>query len=144
MRGYKGNGGERRRTLRRFVVVLGSLLLFGCGPSDEEEKAADFSGNFSGDWSGTAGGDRTYLSLSQEGANVAGSACETQGMDCMEIQDGSANGRALGFSYSWIEASDGSTYTVTARLTATDESTLEGSYTSTKCDCNLPARLSRE
>jgi hypothetical protein len=124
---------------RRLAVALGSLLLFGCGSSDGDDDAV--AGNFTGQWSGTAGGDSTYLDLTQTGNGVEGSACERPGMDCMTIMDGRTSGRVLTFSYSWLEPSDGETYTVTADIDLDAHgSALEGSYTRSKCSCSLDAR----
>jgi hypothetical protein len=54
------------------------------------------------------------------------------------------SGRQLTFSYSWIESEDGAMHTVTATLDlASNGSTLDGSYTSSKCNCTLDAHLSR-
>jgi hypothetical protein len=116
------------------------LSLFGCGPSDGDDDVV--AANFTGQWSGTAGDDSTYLDLTQTGSSVEGSACERPGMDCMAIVNGTTSGRELTFSYSWLE--EGATYTVTAALElSADGSAVDGRYTSSKCSCSLDVRLTR-
>jgi hypothetical protein len=101
------------------------------------------SADVTGTWKGGGDGASSFLELTQTSAVVTGSACEAAGKDCYPITGGKLTNRQLTGAYSWTEGSKTETVTFDLAL-STDGTSLDGRYQSTKCDCTLDIKLTKQ
>jgi hypothetical protein len=134
---------------RRFRLSFAAfpLLLAACG-----EPAANPGGDVTGAWCGIdvadapscLGDEVIYAELTQSGGGtgqaVTGMSCDhyNAGSGCYELDGGGMTSRVLTFFYTF------GVNRVDARLTLSeDQQSLAGTYTSTKCVCDVPVTLHR-
>ena len=108
------------------ALALGALVTSGCAE------------NVTGHWCGTkvekddecVGDEAGYLLLKQSGDKVTGQACEALDRDCYVIEDGTIDGSAVTFRYTFAE------FEVAAKLEVAEDR-MSGVLHSSKCDCDI-------
>jgi hypothetical protein len=95
-----------------------------------------------GKWQGAAGGDSSYLELTQANGAVTGNACEGPGKDCYTINSGKMADRVFTGNYGWTENGKQETVGMSLTLSA-DGKSLTGPYVISKCSCTRTVTLTK-
>jgi hypothetical protein len=123
-----------------------ALVLTACLACSDGNGGTQAGGDVSGAWCGLqvataaecVGDEVVYAEFAQSGTTVTGQSCERYLTACYPIENGSVTGTMLAFDYTF------SSDRVDAKLTlSSDGKTLTGTYTSTKCVCDVPVTLHR-
>jgi hypothetical protein len=124
-------------------LLAAVLLAAACGSTSPP---AGQGGDVTGAWCGLevtdaiacVGDEVVYAELAQVGTAVTGQSCERYMTGCYPLENGSLANGALAFHYTFSSGS------VDAHLMlSADGRSLAGTYTSTKCACDVPVTLHR-